>query len=200
MLEKTLRKLRSEIDLLVFIVIISLVVSSSMIADATIALRNYIQYGPPSLAFRICELAVAVTWLSLSTKIARETYRLRKKHYKIFFLRRLEKLDEEQKKSETTELIRDIVAFYRGYYKRTMIMLMLAAVVGLSIVATITYLLLYGYMSFWEAVFRWGIDSLMLLSAFALYVYLHRSWGRKLLKIKNAEKKLSEILGGHVEA
>jgi len=97
-------------------------------------------------------------------------------------------------------LIRDVVAFYRGYYKRTIAMLMLAAVIGSSIVATSTYLLLYGYMSFWEAVFRWGIDSLMLLSVCALYVYVHKSWGRKLLKIKDAEKKFSKILGGHVEA
>jgi len=105
MLGKVLRKLRSEVDLLVFVVITSLVVSTSMIADATFALRNYMQYGLNSLAFRVSELAVAIAWLSLSTKITKETYRLRKKHYKIFFLRRLEKLDDEQKKGETTELI-----------------------------------------------------------------------------------------------
>jgi len=92
------------------------------------------------------------------------------------------------------------MAFYRGYYTRVVAVLTPAIAVGFSIFAAVAYMFLYGYMPFWEAIFRWMLSSVMLLGASAFYVYVHRNWGRKLLKVKDSEKKLSEILGGPIEA
>lgn len=199
MFDRVLRKAWLEIELLVLVTVFSLVVSSLGIADAGIALIIQ-KYNLTSVAMRAFELLFAVTWLSISAKMALEINKFRRKYFRIFFLLKRGRLDEEQKKSEATELVRDVVAFYRGYYRRVMAVLGLAIAVGLSIVLAAFYLLLYGYASFWEAVFRWILSSAMLLTASALYVHVHRSWGRKLLRIKDAEKKLSEMLGGPLEA
>ena len=126
-------------------------------------------------------------------------YRLRRKHFKISFLLKQKRLEDEQKKSEASELVRDMVAFYRSYYVKIIAILALAIIVSLIIFVAVAYLLLSGYMLLWEAIFRWMLDSIMLLVASAVYVYIHRSWGGKLLKVKDAEKKLSEMLGGPIE-
>ena len=199
MFDEILRKVIFEVELLVLVVIFSLSLSSFLIADSAIGLTAG-QYGLAVTAVRMGELIFAVIWLFLSVKMTVEIYRFRKRHLKIFFLRKLEGLEKERRRSETTELVREFVAFYRGNYVRVTATLALAIVVGLLVVMTAVFLLLSGSMSFWEAVFRWILSSLMLLIASAVYVYVHRSWGSKLLKVKDAEKKLSEMLGGPIEA
>lgn len=199
MFDEILRKVRFEVELLILVAIFSLSLPSLLIADAAIALGTE-QYGLGLTAIRLGELIFAFMWLFLSLKIIVEIRRLRKRHFKIFFLRKLEGMDEEQKKSEASELVRVIVAFYRGYYTNVSALLTLSIAVSSLIVVAVAYLLLNGYMTFWVAVFRWMLSSLMLLVASAIYVYLHRSWGRKLLKVKDAEKKLSDMLGGPIEA
>jgi len=181
----------------VLVVIFSTVLSSFLITDAVISLIIE-KYGLSLIVIRIFELIFAVVWLLSSTKMILEVNKLRKKHYRISFLRKLETLEEGQKKSETTELVMDTVAFYRSNYVRLMAVLALAIVVSSLIVVAVAYLLLYGYMSFWVAVFRWALNSLMLLVTSVLYVYVHKSWGMKLFKVKDAEKKLSEMLGGPI--
>jgi len=197
MFDKILRKVIFETELLVLVMVFCILLSSHLIVDASIAL-SVEQYGLALTAIRVCELIFAFTWLSFSIKMSVDIYRLRRKHFKISSLLKQKRL-EEQKKSVASELVMDIVAFYRSYYAKVIAILTLAIAVSSLIFIAVVYLLLNGYMSFWAAVFRWMLNSLMLLVASAVYVYIHRSWGRKLLKVKDSEKKFSELLGGPIE-
>jgi len=194
-----LKKMRFEVELLVIVAIFSLVSASLLIVDAAISFVLE-KYGVGLTVVRISQLIFGVGWLFLCLKFIVEINRLRRKHFFFYYVHRLERLEEEQKKSKATELILDLVAFYRSYYLKVVTVLALAIVAGFVILVAAVYLLICGYMSFWVAVFRWILDSSMLLVASALYVYVHRSWGRKLLRVKDAEKKLSEMLGGPIEA
>jgi hypothetical protein len=199
MFDEVLRKLRFETDLLGLVVSFSLTVSAFLIVDATIGLIVE-QHGLALTVLRVFELVFAVAWLFLSLNVTREINWLRKSHYRIYFVRKSEELDEEQKKSETTELVRNIVGFYRDNYLKFTAVMMLAIGVSFMIVMAVTFLLLYGSISFWVAVGRWAFNSSILLTTSVLCVYVRRSWRRKLLKVKDAEKKLSEMLGGPIEA
>jgi membrane protein implicated in regulation of membrane protease activity len=199
MSDEVLRKVTFETELLALVVTSSLTLSMFLIADATIGLIVE-HYGLTLTALRVFELVFAVTWLVFSVSMFREINWLRKTRYRIFFLRKSEELDEEQKKSETTELIMNIIGFYRDNYLKFAVVVTLAIGVSLLIVMTVTFLLFTGSMSLWVAVFRWAVNSFMLMIASVLYVYIHRSWRRKLLKVKEAEKKFLEMLGGPVEA
>ena len=198
MFDEVLRKLRFKMELLALVVTFSLSVSIFLIADATIGLVAE-QYGLALTVLRVFELVLAVEWLVLSANMTWEINWLRKTLYRIYFLRKSERLNEEQKKSETTELVRSMIGFYRDNYLKFTAVVALAIGVSFLIVMTATYLLLIGSMSFWVAVGRWAINSSMLLTASVLYVYVHRDWRKKLLKVKGAEKKLSEMLGGPIE-
>jgi len=199
MFDRILRKAWFEVELLVLVGVFSLCASSLLIADAGLALGME-KHSLALIVLRMLELIFGVMWLFLSLRMTLEINRFRRKYFSIFFLLKRGRLEEEQKRSEAAELVRDMVAFYRGYYRRVLAVLGLAITVGFLIVVAAVYLLLYGYMSFWEAIFRWTLSSLMLLSASALYVYVHRGWGRRLLRVKDAEEKLSELLGGPIEA
>jgi len=199
MLDEVLRKARFEMVLLTLVAAFSLSLSIFLIADATIGLITE-RYGLALTALRVFELVFAVTWLFLSTSMNREINWLRKTLYTMDCMLKSEGLDEEQKKSETSELVRNIISFYRDNYLKFTVVLTLAMVVSFSIVLTVAYLLLYDSMSFWVAVFRWAINSSILLITSVLYAYIHKGWRRKLLKVKDAEKKLSEMLGGPIEA
>ena len=199
MFDKILRKVIFEVELLVLVMAFSLVLSLHLIVDASIAI-SVERYSLALTAVRVCELIFALMLLFLSIRVIAETYRLRRKHFKISSLLKLNRLEEEQKKSAASELVRDMMAFYRGYYMKVVVISALAIAVSFLIFVAVVYLLLNGYMSFWEAVSRWMLSSLMLLVASVVYVYVHKSWGRKLLKVKDAEKKLSEMLGGPIEA
>ncbi|MBS7632797.1 hypothetical protein KEJ15_04135 [Candidatus Bathyarchaeota archaeon] len=199
MFDNILRRVRLEVELLVLVAVLSIAVSSLLIADAGIALRVE-KYDLASTAVRILELIFDVVWLTFSSKFIVEINRLRRKHFFFHFVHKLERLEDEQKKTKATELVRDMMAFYRAYYLKVKAVMALAIAVSFSIIVAIAYLWLYGRMSFWEAFFRWALSSFMLLIASTLYIHVHINWGRKLLKLKNAEKKLSEMLGGPIEA
>jgi hypothetical protein len=199
MFDEVLRKLRFDMELLGLAVAFSLTLSLFLIVDATIGLIVE-QHGSALTVLRAFELVFAVAWLFLSLNVTREINWLRKTHYRIYFLDKSEGFDEEQKKSETTELVRNIVGFYRENYLKFTAVMMLAVGVSFLIVMAVTFLLLYGSISLWVAVGRWAVNSSILLTTSVLYVYIRRSWRRKLLKVKDAEKKLSEMLGGPVEA
>jgi hypothetical protein len=198
MSDEVLRKLRFDMELLGLVVSFSLTLSLFLITDATIGLIAE-QHGLALTVLRAFELVFAVAWLFLSLNVTREINWLRGTHYRIYFLRKSEGLDEEQKKSETTELVRNIVGFYRDNYLKFATVMMFAVGVSFLIVIAVAFLLLYGSISFWVAVGRWAFGSSILLTTSVLYVYIHRSWRRKLLKVKDAEKKLSEMLGGPIE-
>jgi hypothetical protein len=198
MFDEVLRKLRFEMELLGLVVAFSLTLSLFLIVDATIGLIAE-QQGLALTVLRAFELVFAVAWLLLSLNVTREINWLRKTHYTIYSVRKSEGLNEEQKKSETAELARSIMGFYRDNYLKFTAVMMLAVGVSFLIVMAVTFLLLYGSISFWVAVGRWAINSSTLLTTSVLYVYIHRSWRRKLLKVKDAEKKLSEMLGGPIE-
>lgn len=193
------KKARFEMELLALVVTFSLTLSMLLLADATIG-SILEHYGLTLTVLRMFELVFAVTWLVFSMSMYREINWLRKTHYRTFSLRMSEGLDEEQKKSETAELVRSIMGFYRYNYSKFTAVLTLAMGVSFLILMAVTYLLLIGSMSFWVAVGRWAINSSMLLIVTVLSVYIHRSWRRKLLRVKEAEKKLSEMLGGRIEA
>jgi hypothetical protein len=182
MFDQALRKTRLEVNLIVVVAVISLSASSLLIADASSVLAAEPHFSALT-AFRVCELIVALAWLFLSAEITREIVRFRKTHRHLIFSSRLKKGDESQSRSEIMELIRDTIAFYRTYYSRTMVVLALAIATGLALIIVTTSLSL----------------SIELLVASALYVYIHLIWGRKLLKVKDNEKKLSDMLGGPVD-
>jgi protein-S-isoprenylcysteine O-methyltransferase Ste14 len=199
MLDEVLRKAWIETELLTLVLTFSLTVSVFLIADAIIGLMGE-QYGLALTVLRAFELVFAVGWLFLSIHMILGINWLRKTHYRIFFMRKHEKLEEEQKKSEITELIRNMIGFYRDNYLKFTAIVMLAVSVSFLIVMTATYMLLVGSMSIWVAVGRWAINSTMLLTASVLYAYVHRSWGRKLLRVREVEKELLKMLGGSIEA
>jgi hypothetical protein len=199
MFDKVLRRVCYELALLGLVVSFSLASASWLIADAGISLSGE-HYNWVLMAFRLFELAFGGLWIAFSAHMYREIVAFRRKHARIFQLHRMERNEEEPKRSIVTESVRDILAFYRGYYKRVTAVLALGIAVGVSVALAVTLLVFWGKMSVGEAVFRWGINSCMLLIVSILYVYLHRNWGRKLLKVEDAERKFSEILGGPVEA
>lgn len=199
MFDNILRRVRLEVELLMVVTVLSTVLSAFLIVDASIAL-GIGKYALSSTIVRILELIFAVAWLSLSQKIIVEINKLRRKHQFFYFVHKLQKLEEEQKKTKAAELIRDIMAFYRTYYLKVKALMVLAVVVSFVTILAVVYLWLYDYMSIWEAVFRWVLNATMLIFASAVYLYVHKNWGRKLLKVRDAEKKLSEFLGGPVEA
>jgi hypothetical protein len=196
--DKVLGKARSEVELLTLVGVSSLVLSSFLLVDAALALRVE-QYGLTLIVLRAGELIFAGIWLHLTGRFIQDINKLRKKYFKTFYLWKLQRLDEEKKKSEATELVRDMVAFYRENYVKVKATLSFAIGIGLLVITAVIYLLSYGYISFWEAIFRWMLQSLMLLVAAVLYLHIHRNWGRKLLKVQDSEKKFQEILGGPIE-
>jgi hypothetical protein len=198
MFDKVLGKARSEVELLTLVGVFSLVLSSYLLVDAALALRVE-QYGLTLIVLRVGELIFAGIWLNLTGRFIQDINKLRKKYFKTFLLWKLRRLGEEEKKSEATELVRDIVAFYRENYVKVKATLSFAIGIGLLVVTAVVYLLSYGYIPFWEAIFRWMLQSLMLLVAAVLYLHIHRNWGRKLLKVQDAEKKFQEMLGGPIE-
>jgi hypothetical protein len=199
MFDEVLRKVWSEILLLSLVVGFSLTVSMFLIVDAIIGLVLE-RYGLALTVLRAFELVFAVAWLFLCTSMNREINWLRKTLNNTYFVRKSEKIDEEQKKSGTTELVRNMIGFYRDNYLKFTVVLTLALAISFSIIFTATYLLLCGSMSFWATAFRWTFNSSILLITSMLYAYTHRGWRRKLSKVKEAEKELSEMLGGPIEA
>lgn len=199
MFDEVLRKLRFEMELLALVVAFSLPVSLFLIADAAVGLVVE-RYGSVLTVLRVFELAFAVTWLFLSTSTFREINQFRKTYYEVYSLHKSEGLDEEQKRSEAAELVRNIMGFYRDNYLKFSVILTLAIAISFLVITEASYLVLHGSMSFWVAVFRWAFNSSMLLIVSVLYVYVYRGWRRKLLKVKDAERKLSEMLGGSIES
>jgi hypothetical protein len=192
MFDGVLRKAWFEVELLVLVGVFSVSTSLLLIVDAGVGL-GLEKDGLVLAVLRMVEVVFGVAWLLLSLKLILEINRFRSKYF------RRGRFEEKEKRREAAELVRDTVAFYRGYYGRVMVVLGLAIIMGFLIVVAAVCLLLYGYMSFWVAVFRWILDSFMLLVASALYVHVHRNWGRKLLKVRDAERKLSDMLGGPIE-
>jgi hypothetical protein len=197
--EEFWKKARFEMELLSLSVTFSLPLSMLLLADAAVGLVSE-HYGLLLIMLRTFELALAVAWLIFSLNMFRDVNWLRKTHYRAFSICRSEGLDEEQKKSETSELVRNIVGFYRDNCSKFTAVLMLAFGVSFLILVTVTYLRLVGSMPFWVAVGRWAIGSSMLLIVSVLAVYIRRNWHGKLLRVKEAEKELSEMLGGPIEA
>jgi hypothetical protein len=194
MFDDVLKRVRFEVELLGLVVAVSIACSAWLMIDASISIAIE-RSNWAIMTFRLLELAFGASWIFFSAKMSREMLTIRRKHFRVIF-----PLKEEQKKSVATESVRDMLAFYRGYYRWVATIMVLAVAVGLSTILATALLLFLGNMPMWEAVSRWGINSSMLLIASALYMHVHRSWGRKLLKVEDAEKKLSEALGGPIEA
>jgi hypothetical protein len=202
--DKVLRKLRMEVELLIFVATMSIVLSAFMILDVSVVFTGFWQHGALISLLRICEFVLAIGWLLLSTKFSFDVQRLRKRHFRLvwygFQIGFAPKLEEKQKEGDVAEIVRDMVAFYRTYYREVKVILALAIIASFSIIAVATYSVLYENLPFWDVFYRWLINVFLLLGATALYIYIHRSWGAKLSKVKDAEKRLSEMLGGPIEA
>lgn len=189
MLGNVARKSVRELELLLLVSTVSLGVSSAMIGDGAHGMR---QVGL-MLGLSLAELVVGVAWLIVSARIIHETGKLMKKHCSLFFLKKT--FPVEERKRETDGLIRDVMALYRGYYNYVRPALVLAIAVGLFMVATSVYTFYNGTIEMGELVFRFMIPIPALLAPSVLYIYVHKSWGEKLLGVKEVEKKLAEILG-----
>jgi hypothetical protein len=199
MLGNVLGRIRSETVLLSLIIVLSITSSVILMSDAMIGLATE-RYGLSLTVLRALELTFASTWFLLSMNITRQSNRLRKTLHRLYSQSTLSGVEEEQKKGEIAKLVRDLIVFYRDNYFKFAVMTILATGVSFSIILTVTYLLLSGSMTIWVAAFRWGVNSSMLLAVSTVYAVIHRSWGEKLSKIKDAEKRLLGILGGPIEA
>jgi hypothetical protein len=163
MIDKVLRKLKTEVDLLIFVATMSIVLSAFMILDSYTVFIDFWQHAMPISLIRICEFVFAICWLLLSIKFSFAVQRLRKRHFQMFYVRVLHPIweaREEQKKGEVIEIARDIIAFYRTYYREVKVILTLAIATSFLIITVSTYSLLYESLPFWDVFYRWLINGL----------------------------------------
>jgi hypothetical protein len=149
--------------------------------------------------FGIAQLVIGIVLIPLSLFIYYEMYKIQKKYYDFFkypdyFFGHVK---EDEQKSTISGLIRDVVAFNRGYYSSIMLLLILAVGYYLASLTTLLFGAMFGLMDI--------IIGVIFLVIFTLYISLLayfgvRLWRGRLVGIKQSEKELAEMLGGSIEA
>jgi len=196
MSEKVLRKISHELNLLLIIIAFSLGISSSMISDGTkFIFGSQIDFLLNSL--KISEFIFGFLWLFLSLKMLREIWKM-KKAYPLLFVSKLwskyigkVSIDEKQ----ISKLIRDLIAFYRGYYSQVKTVLLLLTFVGFSMIVATIYLILFNLISTSEFYFDLTVGTIASVFGLNALFYIRKKWGEKLLRIENKEKVLRDFLG-----
>jgi len=183
-----LEKVRRELGFLVVALSISLGISAAMVLDAARVFGVLREIRPFLAVVRISEFVIGLFWLFLTLKIFRECMRMGRKHPGIFFVRRGEAKD-------VSMLLRDLIAFYRGYYQEVRFILMLTFLIGLSMIASAVYLISSNLIPPEEFFFHLSIGTATSAFSLSAFLFVEKKWGKKLLKVKSEEKIFKEFLG-----
>jgi hypothetical protein len=192
MSEKLLEKVRFEINCVWVVLSVSLVISSLMISDASrsFSADAIFGFGLTIAIVRILELAVGILWLLLTLKLLHEFSKIGKKRKHLFWFYRKGIED-----GEVSGIMRDLIAFYRGYYKDISVLLIFSFLTGLAMITSGVYAIHSRTIPVEEFLFLFLMGVLILSYSLLTFWYINKKWGRKLLRIKDEEKILSDFLG-----
>jgi len=192
MSEKLLNKVKYELNCVWIVLSVSLVISSLMISDATrsFSANAIFGFGLTITIVRILELVVGILWLLLTLKLLHEFLKIGNKRKHLFWFYR-----KGIKDGEVSGIMRDLIAFYRGYYKDIRVLLIFSFLTGLAMITSGVYAIHSRTIPVEEFLFLLLIGILILTYSLLTFRYINKKWGRKLLKIKNEEKILSDFLG-----
>jgi hypothetical protein len=192
MSEKLLNKVKYELNCVWIVLSVSLVISSLMISDATrsFSANAIFGFGLTIAIVRILELVVGILWLLLTLKLLHEFLKIGNKRKHLFWFYR-----KGIKDGEVSGIMRDLIAFYRGYYKDIRVLLIFSFLTGLAMITSGVYAIHSRTIPVEEFLFLLLIGILILTYSLLTFRYINKKWGRKLLKIKNEEKILSDFLG-----
>jgi hypothetical protein len=193
MSKKILEKVRFEVNCVWVVLSVSLVISSLMISDVarSFSANAILGFGLTIAIIRILELAVGVFWLLLMLKLMHEFLKIGKKRRYLFWFYSTGIEGGE----EVSGIMRDLIAFYRGYYKEIRVLLIFSFLTGLAMVTSGVYAIHSRTIPIEEFLFLLLIGILILTYSLLTFWYINKKWGRKLLRIKNEEKILSDFLG-----
>jgi uncharacterized membrane protein len=163
-----------------------------MISDATrsFSANAIFGFGLTITIVRILELVVGILWLLLTLKLLHEFLKIGNKRKHLFWFYR-----KGIKDGEVSGIMRDLIAFYRGYYKDIRVLLIFSFLTGLAMITSGVYAIHSRTIPVEEFLFLLLIGILILTYSLLTFRYINKKWGRKLLKIKNEEKILSDFLG-----
>ncbi|MGB9845864.1 MAG: hypothetical protein ACPLF9_08915 [Methanothermobacter tenebrarum] len=193
MSEKVLEKVRYEVNCVWVVLSVSLGISSLMISDAarSFSADAIFGFGLTIAIVKVLELAVGIFWLLLTLKVMHEFLKIRKKRKYLFRFCGATRGEDE----EVSGILRDLIAFYRGYYKEIRVLLIFPFLVGLAMITSGVYAIHSRTIPIEEFVFLLLIGILTLAYSLLTFWYINKKWGQKLLRIKNEEKILSDFLG-----
>ncbi|MEM3828556.1 MAG: hypothetical protein QXP36_05020 [Conexivisphaerales archaeon] len=188
--EDAFRKVRIELSILWVVLSISLGISSAMVGDAARAFSGDVIF---SLGFvyaivRIIEFIVGVFWLFLTLGAFKEFAKMKRKRRYLFISRKAGK-------EEMLGVLRDLIAFYRGYYGGIKKMLLLLLFTGLAIITTAVYLLHVSAFTTEEFFLNISIGIAATIFSVGAYRFINEKWGKKLLRIESEEKIFKDFLG-----
>jgi hypothetical protein len=121
----------------------------------------------------------------------REFLKIREKRKNLFLLCGAVRAADE----EISGIMRDLIAFYRGCYGEIRILLIFLFLTGLVMIASEVYAVYFNAIAIEEFLFFLSISILTLVYSVATLWYIGERWGKKLFRIKNEEKILSDFLG-----
>ena len=213
MSEKTLKKTKSEIGLLYPISLLSLLVSTFLFGglrytnppDQLFMLENDWYIYSIRAIFGSIEFAIGIVWFIYSLKILLEIIKIMKNHAIVFDTKKYDKeINTEEKRKDTTfALIRDTIAFYRGYHKEILILTIFSLLIGIPLIISNIFMLFLNNITLFDLIFgiiiRLLFPGLLLIIITIIYINLTIKWGKKLVKIGAEEQKLQEFLGDTVE-
>jgi hypothetical protein len=193
MSERVLKKVRHEVGCLWVILGVSLAVSSAMISDAarSFSANGIFEFGLIIFMARMLEFVAGIFWLLLTLRVMRELLKIRERRKNLFLLRGVVRAVDE----EISGIMRDLIAFYRGYYGEIRILLMFLFLTGLVMIASEVYAIYLNAIAIEEFLFLLSMGILTLVYSLATLWYISERWGKKLFRIKNEEKILSDFLG-----
>ncbi|MEM3753646.1 MAG: hypothetical protein QW778_03535 [Candidatus Micrarchaeaceae archaeon] len=188
--EDAFRKVRVELSVLWVILSISLGISSAMIGDAARAFSGDVIFslGFVHAIMRALEFVVGIFWLFLTLGAFKEAAKIKRK-------RRYALISRKAGKEETLGVLRDLIAFYRGYYGEVKKMLLLLLFTGLAMITSAVYLFHSGVFTTEEFCFNISIGIAATIFSIGAYRFINEKWGKKLLRIESEEKILRDFLG-----
>ncbi|MEM2424695.1 MAG: hypothetical protein ABIM44_03235 [candidate division WOR-3 bacterium] len=190
MREEVFRKVKVEVGILWVVLSISLGISSAMIGDAgrTFSANVIFSFGFAHAILRIIEFTVGIFWLFLTLGAFKEFAKMKRKRKYVFIFHKAEK-------EEIFRVLRDLIAFYRGYYGEIKKMLLLLLFTGLAIIIFAVYLLHVGAFTTGEFCLNMSIGVAATIFSVGVYRFISEKWGKKLLRIESEEKVFRDFLG-----
>lgn len=188
--EDAFRKVRVEVSVLWVILSISLGISSAMVGDAARAFSGHVIF---SLGFvhaivRVIEFIVGIFWLFLTLGAFKEFAKIKRKRKYAF-------IPTKAEKEEMLGVLRDLIAFYRGYYGGIKKMLLLLLFTGLAMITFAVYSLHLGAFTIEEFFLNTSIGIAATTFSIGSYRFINEKWGKKLLRIESEEKIFRDFLG-----